>query len=49
MRANGFATVITVLIVWILVTTTIYRFRHPELTETQLFLKLPQILTLRAP
>jgi hypothetical protein len=52
MRANGFVTIMAtffVVCLWTFATVTVYRFKHPELTETQLFLKLPQIVTLRAP
>lgn len=31
-----------ILCVYTLITTTIMRFSHPELNETELFLKIPQ-------
>jgi hypothetical protein len=38
---------ISVLIVYVLFATTLYRFRHPEQTDTQLFQNLPRALMLQ--
>jgi len=33
--------------IWIMTTSGAYRFKHPEMTETQLFLKLPDAILLK--
>lgn len=35
------------LLAWLVVASIVYRFRHPEMTETELFLKLPDALLFR--
>lgn len=39
-------TALVIVIIWVFVTTSIYRFRHPEATDTQLILRTPWIITL---
>lgn len=34
--------ILVLLLLWIVVTSAIARFRNPELTETELFLRIPQ-------
>lgn len=38
---------IGVCVAWLAISTTIFRFRHPWATETELFLHIPEALMLK--
>jgi len=39
--------VIVAALLWVAISTTIFRFRHPRATETEVFLHIPDALMLR--
>jgi hypothetical protein len=39
--------IVIFLCIWVSVTTLIYRFEHPKMTETQLFLNIPKAIILK--
>jgi hypothetical protein len=43
---NALRILLAVISLWAIGTSTTYRFKHPEKTETEIFLQLPKILLL---
>jgi hypothetical protein len=44
---NFFYIFITLIVVWVIITVNINRFKFPNKTETQLFIELPKSFLLR--
>jgi hypothetical protein len=41
------SSLIFIILIWISATSMVYRFRHPKLTETELFLAIPKSMLLK--
>ena len=41
--------VLLLIVVWVSITTSIMRFEHPDMTDIELFLNLPEAVLLKQP